>query len=418
MRLVSALGTVFVSSLILGLAVGCTEEDGDGGGDSGGTGGSDGGAGSATGGTDASGGSETGGDATGGSSGGGEQLEACTTFPPEWAECGATSKSADYRTPNILLVIDKSGSMSDEPEGFGMSKWAALEESLSAALQTVAEDVNLGLILYPYNPEETAIECTVLPGAEAVQVAVEPATGAVSSIVGALRGTAPGGGTPTAEALKRAFEYYVNGEGKDLTGEKYVLLATDGGPNCNSLLSCASDRCTVNLDGQCTTDGMNCCETTTGASLGDRCLDDAAVKSQITALANRGIQTFVVGIPGTEVYADYLDEFAVAGGRVSGGERDYYAVSADAGVSGLTETFAAISTQLVKTCDIALDSPPPARDKVNVALDCEPVKQEETGGWVLSDDGLTITLTGDVCEQVETTGVKRVDVVLGCPVIR
>ena len=41
-------------------------------------------------------------------------------------QCGNTTISADIRTVNLLLVIDKSGSMTDQPAGFGVSKWAAV----------------------------------------------------------------------------------------------------------------------------------------------------------------------------------------------------------------------------------------------------------------------------------------------------
>jgi hypothetical protein len=40
-------------------------------------------------------------------------------------ECGNTTIAADIRTVNILLVIDKSGSMTDEPQGFEVNRWRA-----------------------------------------------------------------------------------------------------------------------------------------------------------------------------------------------------------------------------------------------------------------------------------------------------
>jgi hypothetical protein len=418
MRLGSILGSVIISGLFFGAAVSCSEEEG--GGDSGidetseGSGGN-----SPILGTGGDGDTSPGGQGTGegGDGAGGTTTvpveEACD-FPPELSQCGSTSQTADYRTPNILLVVDKSGSM-DDPIG-DLSKWEALQLALEDALTEVADDMNLGLILYPYNPGADAT-CEVPDGEDAVEVAVEPATDAVDSIIGALQGTAPGGGTPTAEALHRAYEYYVDGAGADLQGDKYVLLATDGGPNCNVTNRCDADTCTVNLDGKCESGG-NCCEISTGAPLGDRCLDDADVREVIGQLEMRGIPTFVVGIPGTEAYADYLNDFAVAGGRELDGDTKYYAVSADQGVEGLTQTFADISTQLVRDCDIELDAAPPQAELVNVAIDCEPVTQDDNSGWDLQLDPPVITLHGDICDFVRNNGAERVDVVLGCPVIR
>jgi hypothetical protein len=49
------------------------------------------------------------------------------------------------------------------------------------------------------------------------------------------------------------------------------------------------------------------------------------------------VPTFVIGIPGTERYADYLNAFATAGGVPNPSTLpDYYAVSAEGGVDGLT----------------------------------------------------------------------------------
>jgi hypothetical protein len=135
----------------------------------------------------------------------------------------------------------------------------------------------------------------------------------------------------------------VNGAGADLEGEKYVLLATDGGPNCNPILRCEADECTVNLDGKCDSGG-NCCETSTGAPLGERCHDDADVPRGDLQLAmhNSHLRR---GHPGTEVYTEYLDDFAWPSSATSGRHR-VLRRPRRVGVEGLTATFQAISTQL------------------------------------------------------------------------
>ena len=48
--------------------------------------------------------------------------------------CGQSSVQATTRIVNILLVIDKSGSMASTPSGFGTDKWTAMKSALSAAL--------------------------------------------------------------------------------------------------------------------------------------------------------------------------------------------------------------------------------------------------------------------------------------------
>jgi len=336
-------------------------------------------------------------------------------------ECGVTSVEAEYRVANILLVIDKSGSMDDTPTGFDANKWEALKSALDESLHDVAGEVNFGLILYPFALDHqiplvgcTDDCCDVPPDVSAVNVPVQPGADSVPLILSALEDTAPGGGTPTAAALSSAFEYFVNGEGSMLEGDRYVLLATDGGPNCNPDNSCDADRCTQNLDNQCS--APNCCAGDNGAA----CLDDQSVVDQIDALRAEGIPTFVVGIPGTEVYAEYLDTFALAGGATNpNAPPEYYAVEASGGVEALAQTFTDITTHLVRSCEIDLTEEPPNLELVNVAVDCEVVPSEDGEAWEIPADNPTqLLLKGNICTYVENQGARRVDVVYGCPTLR
>lgn len=369
----------------------------------------------------------------GGRASGGESSTAGTTGSGSTAcenildgMCGGSSIEANFKTVNILLVIDKSGSMVDKPKGFEVDKWTALKQALDTALADVAEDINFGLLLYPFSTleeipldkcEERGNCCSVPAGVRSINVPIAPGVESVPQILGALDDTSPGGGTPTADALAGALEYFTVGEGADLPGEKYVLLATDGGPNCNSALSCEGDRCTTNLDGNCSRD--NCC---TG-QLGALCLDDERVTENVEALAAEGIGTFVVGIPGTEAYASYLDGFARAGGFANpAGPPEYYAVSAEGGVEGLVDVFSTITTQLVRACDIELQSTPLDLERVNVYIDCDVVPKGEEGAesWEIDVEATPnlLRLKGSVCRRVERRGAERVDVIFGCPTIR
>jgi hypothetical protein len=336
--------------------------------------------------------------------------------------CGATSVLADLRKVNMLVVLDKSGSMTDVPSGFETDKWSAVKTAVGEALSGVAADVSLGLLMYPYS-RVTEIPlvcrsgcCEVPEGGDAVNVDIDAGQRSLPKILSALEATSPGGGTPTAAALARADEYFTTGLGAELKGNNYVLLATDGGPNCNAESVCSADKCTTNLDGQC--DSGNCCQ-----GLGEGCLDDAGVREQITALRGHGVRTFVVGIPGTEQYGSYLDEFAIAGGLPSSDDfPSYYAVSAAGGARGLVEVFTEITTQLVRSCRIPLTSDPPRLTEVNLAVDCEVVAPEsdDGSGWELDADAnpMEVVIKGPLCDRVQGEGVERIDVVYGCPTIR
>ena len=335
-------------------------------------------------------------------------------------DCGTTTIQAQYDTANILLVLDKSGSMTDQPDGFSVNKWDALKTALDTSLKKVAGEINFGVLLYPFSADhdiplvcDTGC-CDVAQGTAAVNVPIEPGASGVGKILDAVNATAPGGGTPTAAALASAYLYFTSGGGAALQGQKFVLLATDGGPNCNASNTCDEGHCTPNLDGQCPTGMGNCCDNNA-----QYCLDDAAVVMQIQALADAGVSTFVVGIPGTEKYAQYLDNFAVAGGVPNpAAPPSYYAVAADGGVQGLVDVFTSITTHLVRDCNVTLEDTPSNLDLVNVAVDCKVVPYAAGAGWSLTGtDQKTLEIAGDECHAIQTNGAQRVDVVYGCPTV-
>lgn len=434
LRLASTLLLLGVS--VLGLNASCSKKDDTslgptGTGGSGGTGGTHGGpitvAGGSggmsagqTGGTGGSDGSSTAGMDAGGASE--EGVPACTTLAG-LDQCGITSVKAQLRTVNMLLVIDKSGSMTD-PLG-DTDKWTAMKSAVGTALGHVADQMNFGLVLFPYAVFHTIpldgcdTDCCELPdGDAAVLVPIEQGGRATEEIGYQLDATSPGGGTPTAAALDAALAYFTTGEGAALEGEKYVLLATDGGPNCNDQLACTADTCTANLDGQCTSG--NCCK---DPDQRNQCLDDLSVLDGLGKLKAANIPTFVVGLPGTQQYASYLDEFAAADGLPSdNGDSHYYAVSETDGVKGLIDVFESITTQLVRSCDVALGQAPANPNLVNVAIDCSVVPQNASdgSGWDFdtTPNPTAVVLRGPVCDDLQANGAKRVDVVYGCPTIR
>ncbi|HEX2676089.1 MAG TPA: vWA domain-containing protein [Polyangiales bacterium] len=340
--------------------------------------------------------------------------------------CGNSELTATPRDANVLLVIDESGSMTDQPSGFDTNKWDALKGALESAVAAVEDDVAFGLELFPHSASSTPIplactdNCCEMPAAPGIMV--QAAKGAASAIKKELEGTSPAGGTPTALALSRAYEYFTSGAGKSLKGDKYVLLATDGGPNCNDKLTCSAKTCTTNLDGDCSISGGNCCDPMFGGSIAKaRCLDDDATLAAIQKLAAAKIDTFVVGIPGSETYADQLDAFADAGGRAAAsGTHKYYAVSASGGAKELTSTLELITKNVITSCDLQLASTPPNPNELNVYVDNKLVKQAGADGWKLDTKEMppSIVLQGATCERVQSMGAKSVRVVYGCPTVQ
>jgi len=335
------------------------------------------------------------------------------------AVCGGTTLAASPKLVNVLLVVDKSSSMSATPTGFGDSKWNGLRAALTSALDAGSGKVAFGLDFFPSSggPSVPLPNGCALPTSGAPTVAVSPAAPTVDAIKKALEDNSPAGATPTAAGLGRALAYYTTGAGAALKGEHYVLLATDGGPNCDDGLSCEAASCTVNMDGLCPA-STNCCDPQLDPAGPGKCLDDGATVAMVKQLAQANIKTFVVGIPGTEAYGSTLESIAIEGGEPNpSAPPSYFAISAAGGVKALSEVLTNITTGLITSCELVLSEQLPALDKINVVIDGNTILEGDADGWSLDSSSTppTIVLKGATCARVSKSGAEKLTVTFGCP---
>ena len=331
--------------------------------------------------------------------------------------CGTTRLDAEQPIANVLLVIDKSSSMENRG-GFSESKWLTLTAALRTAVEETRSRVSYGLEFFPFaqDPDEEPETCET-PVSGGPLVPITDLEGA-EEVLSTLEAYEPAGGTPTAMALNRAGEYFADGAGAALKGEKYVLLATDGGPNCNADLRCDTDTCTINMEGlDC---AGNCCDPAKDPEGPTSCLDEEGTLAAVEALADAGVKTFVVGIPGTEFYAETLDRVAVAGlAPNETGDSKYYRVTADGDAEGLTDLLIRITSGVIKSCSLQLEEDPPALDKINVEIDGEVIAQQGDDGWEIdnSTSPPTLVLKGETCRVLEDEGAESIEVTFGCPTV-
>jgi len=240
-----------------------------------------------------SGGTDRGaGPATGGAAGRSAVFEADAGMG-DGSVCGLVHSSLEREPPDVLIVLDRSKSMSDQviPPGFdvGMfvlclllkncppttSKWEAMTGALETSVTGGAAAVNYGLKLFPEDDN-----CGVADG-----VAVPIAADNGKAINDKLAGAMPGGATPTTTAIASAGRYLSN---LGRPNPRFVLLATDGEPTCGG--------------------------------------DGAAATAAVANLAAAGIPVYVIGIA-TEGMADTtLSAMAMAGGRPRSASPPYYPV--------------------------------------------------------------------------------------------
>lgn len=216
------------------------------------------------------------------------------------------------------------------------------------------------------------------------------------------------GGTPTAAALQQAI-----GRLGGVAGKTFVILATDGAPNCNVFASCSYTGCQLNIENfpGCPPAGpTNCCSPPDGFR--ENCLDTQPTLDAISALRSKGIPTYVIGLPGSAVYSGFLDQAAVAGGTAQPGPTKYFRVDS-ASEAAMLSALKKVAAQIVATCTIELNEEPVDPKLVNVYLDEVVLPYDPTNGW--SIDGKTVTLTGDACTRVLSGDVLGVRVIAGCP---
>jgi hypothetical protein len=158
---------------------------------------------------------------------------------------------------------------------------------------------------------------------------------------------------------------------------------------------------------------VSCCNASLFAGAGANCIDADATEAEVLALAQAGVQTFVVGMPGSEAYTSLLDRLALAGGTARSGTPRYFAVS-DA--AALSDALLQIGTGIPIPCDVTLASVPDNPDLVNLYFDGELIPRDAADGWDYSSES-ALSLAGTACSTVRSGAVREVEIVYGCQTI-
>ena len=312
--------------------------------------------------------------------GGSVDSETMGPLPSIDANCGVQTSSTKREPVDVLLLLDRSGSMiysiaedcccdaaSACPTIFCLDtanctlRWRGLTAAVKNTLATTT-DIRWGLKLY--SSSSGSESCNVSNGVD-VAIGMDSA----STIDSQIAANSPGGSTPTTLAVKVATEYLktVN----DLNN-KVILLATDGEPNC-------------------------------GAVGSPNTTDVQGTVDAITAARSAGFPVYVIGI-GPSV--GDLDNFAIAGGT----GKYYPATSAQE----LANALASIS-KAVASCTFALSSTPPDINSIAVYLDKNFVPKDDINGWNLDTNNLSVDLNGLYCGKIASGEATTVQVLFGCP---
>ena len=346
-----------------------------------------------------------------------------------------TTQGPDYRSLNVLLVVDESRRMSLPADSTAVAtEWSGLKEALSAVFAATVRlgdinqpGVNWGLELFPYAPggidpnsQDPSVGCAMPAERDLPIVGIADDPNNTTRILSVLDGQTPAGGTPTAQALRQAYHYFTQNSATIPNGMNFVALITNGAPDCNSSLTCSAGSCLPDMSDA--TVARNDC-----ADNGAACLDDTATVSALEQLATAGIKTAVFGLPGSEGFADVLDRMAVAGGIPTSDGKNYYPVSADNYPQSLTDSLESFLQVLLPRrpgCDVILRQTPQSASDVIVVLDCTPISLLANNAGDAGGDGFYVDFSqvpphlifeGSPCAQLESPGIHQLDTITRCP---
>jgi hypothetical protein len=260
-----------------------------------------------------------------------------------------------------MLVLDRSGSMGDSIGGGSTTtKWTDLKNAVSSLVTSYDSEMRLGAAIFSSDGN-----CA------ATNIDVPLAASAGATVESKLAAQGPSGNTPTAAALDTVI---AKGMVNDTTRANYVVLATDGEPNCN----------------------------------------DTDVAARITKLYNAtpSVKTFVIGIgDGTASDPTLLNSWADAGHTARTGTTHYYQTSSPA---DLKAAFDAIVGGIV-SCDFKMMQAAPDPSLIRVTENGTLVSPSPTVGYTYDPSTNTVTLHGAACDTLKSSPSTKVSVQYGCP---
>ncbi|MEM7158656.1 MAG: vWA domain-containing protein [Myxococcota bacterium] len=299
-------------------------------------------------------------------------------------ECISETFDLQANAPQVMLVLDKSSSMSDERWVHGgeeVTRWSSLHSVVSDLLTTYDATIDFGATLFPaadagHWDQGFEAACRVDSGPD-VRTDANNAANILASMPSA--DTTVQGATPARAGM--------------VTALNHLSEQADGSPRAVLLV----------------TDGLANCADENGMFLYDESLP-SVVES---AYETMGVPTYVVGIDIRDEYVDYaqanahevLEDVALAGGVARDGELPYYAADDETALyTALDEVAARIE------CTLPLEVAVPDNASFEVRVDDELIEQitdcSTESGWHFTDDTQrsTIELCNAACDGLRVTG--------------
>jgi hypothetical protein len=274
--------------------------------------------------------------------------------------CGGMQFALQRVAPNVMLVLDRSGSMNQAiAANSATTKYADLTAAIDNLATTYGSQMQLGDTFFAADNDCAA----GVPGK------ILPNNGA--TIMSDVANHSPGSNTPTAATMQAVID---SKELTDPTRANYVILATDGLPNCA----------------------------------------DTDVTTRINTLYSQtpSVKTFIIGI-GADTNTDptQLNAWADAGHTARTGATHYYQTNSPADLKAAFDSIVGS----VASCDFKMMQNAPDPSLINVTLDGAAVPNDPTNGYTFDGSSDTVSLHGTACSKLQNDASTKVGVVYGCP---
>ena len=277
--------------------------------------------------------------------------------------------------PNILLLIDKSSSMTMtwDDGGVNTPRWNSLRSVVAELTSALDDHVYFGVKTYP-RIDSGFGECGVDEGAD-VGFALDNGAQILATLP--PNGAPLQGNTPTQPGVESAIAYLDAVYDADPAGTppQAIILIADGGIGCNGSAN-----------------------------------QTAAAIAEAYAQSPNSISTYVVGIDISAFVDDEMNAYAQAGGHPLGGANDFYQTGdAQQLAQALDEVVSDI-----QACQVPLDPQPADSVYIEVRVEGELLAELDScgdaPGYVIEEiDGLqTLVFCGPSCEAVKLSGNANV----------
>lgn len=329
---------------------------------------------------------------------------------PEDAACATATADAMQRPMNLLVVLDRSGSMNNTSSN--PTKWVAAVNALRALVTRLDDQTRVGLTFFPALSQAEVVGGYTTP---AVPIGALATTRA--AILSRLSSTSANGNTPMTCAMQGSIAYY---RGFTMDGSRNVILITDGVPTeecTDTAAQCGPLPNPIDFNAFLQ---WTMCRDRVGSN---------AVRVQV-GLAQREtppVRVFVAGTP--EASNTFLSDLAVTGQTSRAPDcratmSCHYSLGTASFEADLNRALDEIRGRAI-SCEFEVNADPSRVDPTRVNVNYQGTGDAmsrlilrdvgHTDGWDYSAGMRSIVLYGPACDRVRTDPRARVRIVFGCP---